>query len=144
MNAYQLAWTLYIFGGLGCGLAAWLLFRRFGREWAHFFTITALVLLLTPYAFEAEQMIMAPAIFILVMDGLADGFDSVKPITMLLLGIWLIALVLSLVFQLLTRPKVKVRTSKPAPASSDTLLNEEELEAREELLEGELPIRAER
>lgn len=146
MNSYELAWTLYAVGGFGCGLAAWFLFRRFGREWGHFFMVTAWVLLLTPYAMEAEKMIMAPAIFILVMDGLVNGFETVKPITLLLLGVWLIALVLSLIFQLLTRAKAKkaepqVSTNKRV---SNTELSREEKQARDELLDSEIPLRAER
>lgn len=143
MNGYQLAWTLYALGGVGCGIAAWLLFRRFGREWAHFFMVSAWVLLLTPYAFEAEEMVMAPAIFILVMDGLADGFDTVKPITILLLGLWLVALTISLLLLLVSRrsAKPKKMLSEKAPADA---LSKEEVEARDELLEGEMPLRAER
>jgi hypothetical protein len=143
VNGYQLAWTLYALGGFGCGVAAWLLFRRFGREWAHFFMVTAWVLLLTPYALEAENMVMAPALFIIVMDGLTNGFDTVKSITMLLLGLWLVALVVSLLFLLTARhfakPIVRVPGKLPAEELSD-----EETQTREELLEGEMPLRAER
>lgn len=143
MNGYQLAWTLYALGGVGCGIAAWLLFRRFGREWAHFFMVSAWVLLLTPYAFEAEEMVMAPAIFILVMDGLADGFDTVKPITILLLGLWLVALTISLLLLLVSRRSAKPKKALSEKAPADTL-SKEEVQARDELLEGEMPLRAER
>lgn len=147
MESYQLAWLLYSLGGLGCGLAAWFLFRRFGREWGHFFMISLWVLLLTPYALD-ETMTMAPAIFILIMDGLVDGFDSVKPITMLLLGLWLIGLILSLLFQLASRrsrskppPPKQRRSRRPLPADE---LDLDEQVARDELLEGDIPLRAER
>lgn len=143
MNGYQLAWTLYALGGLGCGIAAWFLFRRFGREWAHFFMVSAWVLLLTPYAFESKEMVMAPAIFILVMDGLADGFDTVKPITILLLGLWLVALTISLLLLLISRRFSKPKKPVFEKTSANTLSNEEVL-ARDELLEGEMPLRAER
>jgi hypothetical protein len=61
ITEFQYAWMAYITGALGCCLATWILFRRAGRAWVHFFVITVMVLLLTPYAIEAETMIMAPA-----------------------------------------------------------------------------------
>lgn len=143
MNGYQLAWTLYALGGVGCGIAAWLLFRRFGREWALFFMVSAWVLLLTPYAFDAEDMVMAPALFIIVMDGLANGFDTVKPITILLLGLWLAALIISLLLLLVSRRSVRPKKPVFKKAPTDTL-SKEEVQARDELLEGEMPLRAER
>lgn len=151
MESYQLAWLLYIIGGIGCGLAAWFLFRRFGREWGHFFTVSIWVVLLTPYALDAETMTMAPAIFILLMDGLMNGFDTVKPITMLLLGVWLVALVLSLIFQLLTRRSYAVKKARGRALAAEDAhdshaddISAHERQAREELLAGEYPIRAER
>lgn len=147
MEASQLAWTLYIIGGLGCGLAAWFLFRRLGREWAHIAAVSVWVLLLTPYALDAETMTMAPALFILVMDGLTNGFESVKPIAVLLLGLWLIGLILSLLFQLLTRRSGKRKVSSTAIPSKRVVnhdLDDEEMNAREELLHHDIPLRAER
>lgn len=141
MSSYELAWIIYAVGGLGLGIAAWLLFRRFGREWGHFFMVSCWVLLLTPYALDAEQMIMAPAIFILVMDGLTYGFESVRTIGALLLGLWILGLILSLLVQFVTR-----RRQPPAAPrhvySKD--LTADEVEAREELLDNEIPLRAER
>lgn len=139
MSSYELAWAIYAIGGVGCGIAAWLLFRRFGREWGHFFMISIWVLLLTPYALEAEEMVMAPAIFIVVMDGLANGFDSVRSIAALLLGLWIFGLVLSLLFQFVTQRK----REKPANTDSSEL-SDDEAEAREELMENSQPLRAER
>ena len=65
METYQIAWAAYIVGALGCGWATWLLFRRFGREWGHFFMVSVWAVLLTPYAMKVEPMVMAPALFIL-------------------------------------------------------------------------------
>lgn len=144
MNSYELAWTIYIIGGLCCGIAAWLLFRRFGREWGHFFMISAWVLLLTPYALDAEKMIMAPAIFILVMDGMTYGFESVRSVAALLLGLWIFGLVLSLLFQFATRHRRAADTRKRIIADDHSDLNDEEAQAREELLGDEIPLRAER
>ncbi len=147
MTAYQLVWVLYVIGGLGCGLAAWLLFRRLGREWGLFFMLTLWVLLLTPYALDKESMTLAPAIFILVMDGLTHGFESVKPIGFLLAAIWFVALILSLAYLLLTRSRNKVHPAAPTgnkKAARQQVLTHEEQQARDELLDGEIPIRAER
>jgi hypothetical protein len=147
VEASQLAWTLYIIGGLGCGLAAWFLFRRLGREWAQIAALSVWVLLLTPYALDAETMTMAPAVFILIMDGLTNGFDAVKPIGVLLLGLWLVCLIISLLLQLLARGLRKSKVSPAVTPSRRTAradLDKEEMIARDELLHHEIPLRAER
>lgn len=141
MDSYELAWTIYVVGVLGLGIAAWLLFRRFGREWGHFFMISIWVLLLTPYALEAEEMVMAPAIFIVIMDGLAYGFESVRSIAALLLGLWILGLILSLLFQFVTQRK---RAANAHNHTDSGELNEDEAEAREELMQIGRPLRAER
>jgi len=155
MTDYQYMWMLYLVGATGCTLATWLLFRRAGRAWAHFFVITVMVLVFTPYAVDADKMIMAPAIYSLVFGFLVDGFVAVKPIIKLMLGLWLLALVLSLIYQLLTRSRVAVvpQVDSRARAYTDKdyaesalqaarELSREERQAREELLRGEEPIRA--
>lgn len=163
MESYQFAWMLYILGVLAGGLATWLLFRRFGRACGHFFAVTALTLLLTPYAVDGQAMIMAPALFILVMETLVNGFETVKPIALLLAGVWLIGLVVSLFYQLLTRnafwvrahpiaeqaerqslPEVAKRSVRKQPHEYNKHLTQAENRARHELLSGEVPIRAER
>lgn len=103
MTDYQYAWTLYLIGATGCVLAAWLLFRRFGRAVTHFFVITAAVVLFTPYATDAETMTMAPAIYTLLFGFMDGGFTSIKPVLKLMLGLWGGTLILSLIYQLLTR-----------------------------------------
>lgn len=132
MDSYQLAWTLYVIGGIGSGLAAWLLFRRWSKAWGRVCMVSLWVLLLTPYAIDAETMTMAPAIFILVMDGIAEGFETVKAVAVLLLGLWLVTLIVLLLLQLLL-----LRRKPGATARSDGAdgLSEEELEARATLLE---------
>lgn len=152
----QLAWAAYIVGALGCSLATWMLFRRAGRAWTHFFVITVMVLLLTPYAIEVGDMLLAPAIYSLVFGFMDGGFIAIKPIVKLLLGIWAGALVLSLIYQLLTRPREdspQQQQSLPlqndyhdptdvllAPRSSRAI-TEEERRAHDDLLNEE-PIRA--
>lgn len=158
ITEFQLMWMIYAAGALGCALATWMLFRRAGRAWVHFFVITVLVLLLTPYALELEtkEMIMAPAVFTLAFGYLEGGFIAIKPVVKLMLGIWAFALVLSLVYQLITRHR---QVSVPAPQHSpeqdeyhdptDVLLtpraprqlSNEERQARDDLMSEE-PIRA--
>lgn len=103
MTEYQYAWALYLVGACGCSLAAWLLFRRAGRALTHFFVITVMVILFTPYAIDAETMTMAPALYSLVFGYFDGGIASVRPVLKLMLGFWVGALILSLIYQLLTR-----------------------------------------
>lgn len=155
---YQYAWMMYLIGAVGCSLATWLLFRRAGRAWTHFFVITVMVILFTPYAVDAETMTMAPAIYTLAFGYLDGGFVAVKPVIKLMLGIWVGALVLSLLYQLLTRnhgrpaaaPQANHRNHRHSDDEDDLgesayyanrQLTREERLARDELLHGE-PIRA--
>lgn len=103
ITEYQYAWALYLVGALGCSLATWLLFRKLGRAVTHFMVITAMVLLFTPYAIDQEKMTMAPGIYTLVFGFLEGGLTVIKPLLKVMLGIWAIAQVLSLVYQILTR-----------------------------------------
>lgn len=103
MTDYQFVWMLYLIGATGCALAAWLLFRRFGRAVTHFFVITVMVALFTPYAIDAENMTMAPAVYTILFGFIEGGFASIKPVLKLMLGLWGCALILSLIYQLITR-----------------------------------------
>lgn len=161
MTDYQYMWMMYLAGATGCTLATWLLFRRAARAYVHFFVLTVIVLLFTPYAVDADKMIMAPAIYSLVFGFLTEGFVAVKPVIKLMLSLWLGALILSLIYQVLTRNRVAVRPPEPlyrqdASAQEDSgrhesysskrvstrHLSREERQARDELLRGEEPIRA--
>ncbi len=163
MTEYQYAWMLYLIGAVGCSLATWLLFRRAGRAWVHFFVITVMVILFTPYAIDAETMTMAPAVYTLVFGYMDGGFVLIKPVLKLMLGFWIGSLVLSLIYQLLTRAKGQTspqvhRKNKAVKehhypddqddyslnsrrTASTRSLNREERIARDELLHEE-PIRA--
>lgn len=161
LTEYQIMWMVYLAGAVGCCLATWLLFRRAGRAWTHFFVITVMVLLLTPYAVESENMVMAPALYTVIFGLLGDGFQVIKPIAKLMLGLWLGALVLSLIYQLLTRnrhsectaetyyppedydaPLHRTKAHQQSSRSSSKKLSKAEQRARAELLQGEEPIRA--
>ena len=159
MTDYQYAWMMYLIGAVGCSLAAWLLFRRTGRAWTHFVVITVMVILFTPYAIDAETMTMAPALYTLVFGYMEGGFIAIKPVLKLMLGLWSGALVLSLIYQLLTRgrsnaqPQANHRQSvtkeqrddegyaESARRASTRALTREERIARDELMHEE-PIRA--
>jgi len=160
MTEYQYAWALYLAGALGCSLAAWLLFRKLGRAITHFMVITVMVLLFTPYAIDQEKMTMAPGIYTLVFGYLEGGFVVIKPLLKVMLGIWAIAQVLSLIYQMLTRhhrPKQEEYypyQQNPYESDEDYTYNQqrnernsgrglsrEERAARDELLHEE-PIRA--
>lgn len=163
MTDYQYAWMMYLIGATGCSLATWLLFRRAGRAWTHFFVITVMVILFTPYAINAETMTMAPAIYTLVFGYLDGGFIVIKPVLKLMLGLWIGSLILSLIYQLLTRGRGHTEVESgsyrknqqvksygrqedpedysPTRRSSNRNLSREERIARDELLHEE-PIRA--
>jgi beta-lactamase regulating signal transducer with metallopeptidase domain len=146
VEGYQFAWTVYAIGAVGCAVAAWLLFRRFGREWAHFFFVSVLALLLTPYAIDSENMTMAPALFFIVIEGITEGMDAVMPVVMVVLGVWLAGLVISLLLQLAAR-----RFSRKSPTpdhrpviQNDHEMSDEEYDAHDELSKDHIPLRAER
>lgn len=109
MTDYQYAWMMYLIGSIGCSLAAWLLFRRAGRALVHFFVITVMVILFTPYAIDAESMTMAPAVYSLLFGYMDGGFVVIRPVLKLMLGLWIGALILSLLYQLLTRNRGRAR-----------------------------------
>lgn len=159
MTDYQYAWMLYLVGAVGCSLATWLLFRRAGRAVTHFFVITVMVILFTPYAIDAETMTMAPAVYTLAFGYLEGGYLVIKPVIKLMLGFWIGGIVLSWVYQLLTRghkyiePQEHERKSfarnkrndkyaESARHNSSRSLSREERQARDELLYDERPARS--
>ena len=144
MDGYGLAWTIYGVGAVGCAAAAWLLFRRFGREWALFFFVSVLALLLTPYAVDAEQMLMAPAIFFIVFEGLTDGLDAVMPIIMVVSGVWLAGLIVSLLVQLVLRRFFAGSGHKPVTTPGYREPEPEDDQYVDDQTDGDIPLRAER
>lgn len=104
---YTLAWLAYIAGALALLLTGWRITRSMKREWRHLFLATVGALLLTPGVIWIEQQgsVWAPALFILVLDGLFETGEMASQAGLTLLGVWLVALVLSLIFQLVVRPK---------------------------------------
>lgn len=105
-TGYTIAWMVYIAGALALLAVTWRITRGARREWRHLLLVTVGALLLTPGPIVVEdQVFLAPALFVLVLDALFDTLASASRSGLILLGVWLGALVLSLVFQLLVRPK---------------------------------------
>ncbi|WP_157209822.1 hypothetical protein [Marinimicrobium agarilyticum] len=105
-TGYAIAWMVYGAGGLALLAVAWRITRNAKREWRHLLLVTVAALLLTPGPIVVEdQLFLAPALFVMVLDAWFDTLASASRSGLILLGVWLMALVLSLVFQLLVRPK---------------------------------------
>lgn len=162
MTSMQYAWAIYFAGALGCTIAAWWMFLWAWRFVRYSAVVTVMTILFTPYAIDPQTMLMAPAIYTLVFEGIGQGIESIKPLIKVMLGIWLIAEILVAVFVILTRksgrnhePEPVNRPRRVAPTSSSRNkkltyksrplkrgLNEEEYQARNELMAEEIPIRA--
>jgi mannose/fructose/N-acetylgalactosamine-specific phosphotransferase system component IIC len=153
---YYYAWAIYAAGAVGCSVAAWLFFRGLPRALVHFFVVTVMVLLFTPFAIDSNTMIMAPAIVCLGYGFFAEGFVSVKPVLKTLIAVWAVAMVLSLVYQLLTHKWYKAKKAAqlnppvdevPEEAGYTKERAEPVISSRhttDENASGEPPIRAER
>lgn len=137
---YYYAWVFYLGGAVGCSLAAWLFFRGLPRALLHFFVVTVMVLLFTPFAIDATNMIMAPAIVCLVYGFIAEGFTSVKPVLKTLVGVWAVAMVLSLVYQLLTHKWYKTRKAAQLNPSHYDDAEDDNLDETESLKERPEPV----
>lgn len=106
ITGYGIAWMVYGAGALALLAVMWRITRNAKREWRHLLLVTAAALLLTPGPIVVEeQLFLAPALFVMVLDALFDTLASASRSGLILLGVWLVALVFSLVYQLLVRPK---------------------------------------
>lgn len=167
LTTIQYAWIIYFAGSLGCTIAAWWMFLWAWRFVRYSAVVTAMTILFTPYAIDVQTMTMAPAVYTLVFEGMSQGLPAIIPVIKVMVGIWLIGIILVSVFVILTRkwgdkkasPKtVSTRQSSSRKSSSrqgraeqtrpDDLrpssqgLSRAEYQAREELLRGEVPMRA--
>jgi len=161
LNSIQSAWIIYFAGSLGCTIATWWMFLWAWRFVRYAAVVTVATILFTPYAIDAQTMTMAPAVYTLVFEGMSGGLPAILPLIKVMLGIWLIGLILAGVLVLLTRNMCVGNSSKAReqqgsrrseyedtkrqddtrPISSRSL-NRGERQARDELLRGEMPIRA--
>ena len=161
----QSAWIIYFAGGLGCTIAAWWMFLWAWRFVRYAAVVTVATILFTPYAIDVQTWTMAPGIYTLVFEGMTQGKQAIMPLLKVMLGIWLIGLILAAVWVILTRNKgtekperktTKSRTQRgsrrlqyedtkrqdDARRTASRGLSRDEYQAREELLKGEVPIRA--
>ncbi len=165
LTTIQYAWIIYFAGSLGCTIAAWWMFLWAWRFVRYAAVVTVATILFTPYAIDAQTMMMAPAIYTLVFEGMAGGLPAILPLIKVMVGIWLIGLILAAVLVLLTRNLgvgkatrdiAKPRTQRSSRRTeyentkrqdesrraSSRGLSKDEYQAREELLKGEVPMRA--
>lgn len=105
-----LAWLAYGLGALGLVFVTWRITRSLRREWSHLLIVSVAVLLLTPAGMAVDDTTyIAPALFVLVLDGLFETLGNASRAGLLLLGAWLLALVASLVYQLVVHPRIQRR-----------------------------------
>lgn len=105
-NAYMWAWGAYVLGALGLLIVGWRITRGMQSEWRQLLLVSAAALLLTPAALpDMEQTVLAPALFILVLQSLFESGSFALSAALLLLGVWVIGLLVSLAVQLLVRSK---------------------------------------
>jgi hypothetical protein len=163
LSSIQSAWIIYFAGSLGCTIAAWWMFLWAWRFVRYAAVVTTATLLFTPYAIDAQTMTMAPAIYTLVFEGMSGGLPAILPLIKVMVGIWLIGLILASVLVILTRnvgagkaerESTSSRSKRSSRSTADTRrpddtrrvssrgLSRDEHQAREELLKGEVPIRA--
>ena len=165
LSTMQYAWIIYFAGSLGCTIAAWWMFLWAWRFVRYAAVLTLMTLLFTPYAIDPQTMLMAPAIYTLVFEGISQGLPAIMPLIKVMLGIWLIGVILAAVWVFLTRdidskkpvqPNTPPRSARlPRRAEHENTkrqddirrassrgLSRDEYQAREELLKGEVPIRA--
>jgi hypothetical protein len=101
---YLIAWILYGLAAVIFSIVAWVLFRRYlWREVAYLLECWMLAIFFTPARVLAEQDIMAPAIIVFVMDSVtinpAAGIRALIPLVMALLGMLVVAILLSVVYR---------------------------------------------
>jgi len=164
LTTLQYAWAIYFAGSLGCTIAAWWMFLWAWRFVRYAAVVTVMTLLFTPFAIDAQTMTMAPAIYTLVFEGVSRGPQAIMPLIKVMAGIWLIGIILVTVYIVLTRHRGETIPSsgekklarkasrrqdyagnvryKETRRPSSRGLSRDEYQAREELLKGEIPIRA--
>lgn len=167
LTTIQYAWVIYFAGSLGCTIAAWWMFLWAWRFVRYSAVVTVMTILFTPYAIDAQTMTMAPAIYTLFFEGLGGGLPAILPLIKVMLGIWFIGIILVAVFVVLTRKSGTKKSPRSPRGNTSSMsrtsrrpehhsgrrhenpvrstvrgLSQDEYQAREELLKGEIPIRA--
>lgn len=115
VNAYMWAWGAYVLGALGLLIVGWRITRGMHSEWRQLLLVSAAALLLTPAALpDMEQTVLAPALFILVLQSLFESGSFALSALLLLLGVWVLGLLVSLAIQLLSRSRSSPKTRTQA------------------------------
>jgi len=119
MDDQTLAWLVYLAGTLVFGLVLWRFTRRWSRVWRHLILVSYTVLALTPFSLQLEEpaTAYAPALFIVALNTLFQGWESALDAAIILVMMWILALVISAVYLVLTRKKT-APTSTPVDTST--------------------------
>ncbi|MDO3383883.1 hypothetical protein [Gilvimarinus algae] len=104
MDKQLIAWSVYLAGGVLLGLFGWRITRGLSRYWRHFLLVSYAVLVFTPFSLNLADKpdAYAPALFIAVLNTLFQGAEAGLDAAVTLALIWVVALVISLVYLLLT------------------------------------------
>ncbi|WP_111643266.1 hypothetical protein [Marinimicrobium alkaliphilum] len=112
------AWLVYLIGALALVAVVWRMTRSVRRDWHYLSVVSVAALLLTPAQIDSINNYWAPALLTLVLDLVFGSVtdESTGQSVLLLIIVWLLALMASLVFLLLTRG----RASAPRAAADNT------------------------
>ncbi|MBU2885944.1 hypothetical protein KO507_09245 [Gilvimarinus agarilyticus] len=111
MEKLTTAWLVYLAAGVLLGLFGWRITRPLSRYWQHFLLVSYAVLVFTPFSLNlAEQPdAYAPALFVAVLNSLFQGVEAGLDAAVTLALIWIGALLVSLIYLLLSGRRVARR-----------------------------------
>lgn len=124
----MMVWGVYMAGCLLLAAVGWRITRALSRYWVHFLRVSYCVLAFTPFTLGLDFPAYAPAFFIVVLNTMFQGFESALDAAILLGGVWLVALLLSLVYLILTRGRNKNIMNDPVNTEESGALASMELE----------------
>lgn len=122
MENLSLAWVVYLAAGLVLGLFGWRITRPLSRYWQHFLIVSYAVLVFTPFSLNLPEQpnAYAPALFIAVLNSLFQGIEAGLDAAVTLALIWVVALIVSLVY-LLISGRIIARKRKKAQEQVTTV-----------------------
>jgi hypothetical protein len=105
---YLIAWIVYGLDAVIMSIIAWVVFRRYlWRELAYLLECWLLALFFTPARVLVEQEVMAPAIIVFAMDTVTidptAGIRALIPLVMAMAGMFVVAVLLSVVYRVRMR-----------------------------------------
>lgn len=113
MYTSTMAWLVYLIGAVALVAVVWRLTRNARRDWRHLSVVSVAALLLTPAQIDSVNNYWAPALLTLILD-MAFGSvtdESTGQSVLLLVIVWLLALMASLVFLLMTRGRASAHAA---------------------------------